>query len=333
MALTHRLTNARDPLRMWLTSQFPEVSALLGPARKVVRGAPTLRASAGNPPSTIGGAIDYRIRYAFGETPPDETVAWLGASRVLSNLLVAMDPENLALWRVVPGTKMLLARPVEPDTPGVPKNAISDFFSLTAARIREIHPAARRLSASDEAELCRLCILLQLFEEVYRTGRVFDGSILASIEPETTAESLCAAVPQTWVHELTLLMDTAHSSLADLMGRRCVLNPTFSASELVGGADADLVIDGLLLELKTTVNPRIDGMWLLQLLGYLLLDSDDELRIREIGFYLVRQGRLVQWPVEQALEIVSGGAHQSLAELRSAFLVVLKAPRDRGSAS
>ena len=35
-----------------------------------------------------------------------------------------------------------------------------------------------------------------------------------------------------------------------------VLGPTFSGSRHVGGADADLMIDGFLYDIKTIINPR-----------------------------------------------------------------------------
>ncbi len=38
--------------------------------------------------------------------------------------------------------------------------------------------------------------------------------------------------------------------------RICLLNPSFANSSKVGGADADLFIDNLLIEIKTTANTK-----------------------------------------------------------------------------
>ncbi len=52
----------------------------------------------------------------------------------------------------------------------------------------------------------------------------------------------------------------------------CLLNPTFGrASMLVGGADADLVIDDTLLDIKTTKNLKLARREFNQLIGYYVL--------------------------------------------------------------
>ncbi len=54
--------------------------------------------------------------------------------------------------------------------------------------------------------------------------------------------------------------------------RGCILNPAFNdASKLVGGADADVILDSSIIEIKTTKDLRLDRRDLYQLLGYYLL--------------------------------------------------------------
>ncbi|KKM98827.1 hypothetical protein LCGC14_1153970, partial [marine sediment metagenome] len=49
----------------------------------------------------------------------------------------------------------------------------------------------------------------------------------------------------------------------------CILNPTFgNASVMVGGADADLVIDGMLIDIKTTKIFQMKREYYDQLIGY-----------------------------------------------------------------
>jgi hypothetical protein len=81
--------------------------------------------------------------------------------------------------------------------------------------------------------------------------------------------------------------------------RRVLLNPTFgAASFLVGGADADLIAGDLLLDLKTSKDPRIRAEHLDQLLGYLLLARrarrEDRTfpQVRRLGLYYARRAHL-----------------------------------------
>src|SRR5205807_8307460 len=53
---------------------------------------------------------------------------------------------------------------------------------------------------------------------------------------------------------------------------RCLLNPDFGeSSRLVGGADADLVIDGMLIDIKTVKNFELTRDQFNQLMGYFAL--------------------------------------------------------------
>ena len=52
----------------------------------------------------------------------------------------------------------------------------------------------------------------------------------------------------------------------------CFLNPTFGeGSRLVGGADADLVLDGIIIDIKTTSKMVFSQQYFKQLVGYYIL--------------------------------------------------------------
>jgi len=54
--------------------------------------------------------------------------------------------------------------------------------------------------------------------------------------------------------------------------KTCVLNPTFGlASHLVDGADADLLIDNTLIDIKTTIQTKFTDLYFYQLMGYVTL--------------------------------------------------------------
>lgn len=98
----------------------------------------------------------------------------------------------------------------------------------------------------------------------------------------------------------------------------CLLNPTFGwGSDIVGGADADIVQDDMLIDFKCVVRPDIEET-ILQLIGYVVLDEIDgveglpKLRsLKKVGIYFARHGELLVWPIK---EIISRKAIKHLAE-------------------
>lgn len=306
MSLTSHLSNTRDPVRAWIDARFPDIGALVGDSRRSLRDATTVCAIDGRPPTTSGMAIDYRIRYAFAVTPPAELIAYGGAADVLSDLLLEIDPEHPALWRMVSSTGLGVQQAVDPLTPGLPPNPVSAFFTRLADRIPVIAPVGRALDDAAERELSRYCFALGLFEEVWRTGTVAPGSLLNAMGPTTTVDEFLGAIPDSWVEDLAQLAQRFLDAFEDRFDQPAVLNPVFAQSRAVGGADADLISDGMLLEIKTTINPRIDGAWIRQLLGYLLLDTAGEFEVTSLGLYLARQGRLFVWPLPAALDTIAG---------------------------
>lgn len=306
MSLTSHLSNPRDPVRAWIDARFPDIGALVADSRRSLRDATTVCAIDGRPPTTSGMAIDYRIRYAFAVTPPTGLIAYAGAADVLSNILLEIDPEHPALWRMSPGTGIGAQQAVDPLASGLPPNPVSGFFARLADRIPVIAPVGRALDDAAERELSRYCFALGLFEEVGRIGTVAPGSLLNAMGSTTTVDEFLGAIPDIWVEDLAQLAPLFLDGFGDRFGRPAVLNPAFAQSRAVGGADADLISDGMLLEIKTTINPRIDGAWIRQLLGYLMLDTAGEFEITSLGLYLARQGRLLVWPLPDALDTIAG---------------------------
>lgn len=88
---------------------------------------------------------------------------------------------------------------------------------------------------------------------------------------------------------------------------KCYFNPTFGkASSLVGGADADLILDNTLIDIKATKNLRLDRKHLNQVLGYYVLsligginNKPSERPIENIGIYFARHGELWSIPINQ----------------------------------
>lgn len=80
----------------------------------------------------------------------------------------------------------------------------------------------------------------------------------------------------------------------------CLLNPTFGdASTLVGGADADLVIDDTLIDIKTTISGKVPRDDFNQIVGYYILheiggigEIEPKTKITKLGIYFSRHSYL-----------------------------------------
>ncbi len=291
-------------------------------------------------------AADYRIRYSFAPTPAADLVAWRGAWAVSDRLraewqdvadridyLAAMSVEHgetppaefyIEAWtesdeseivayeyRVRSGSvqrrewRGRLAHALE-DAPRLPEAALSGFFDLLGQTIERLAPHCQWPSSNDERELARLCLLLATFESVSRAGsRAWPPSFLGRELPQSASE-LLASVPDSWIEDVAALARAFSKRHSLWLGATATLNPTFAGSRDVGGADADFILEGCLLDIKTTKRSGGDSNWLYQLLGYVLLDYDDDFKIESVGLLLPRQDTSLRWPLSGLIEALSG---------------------------
>ena len=140
-----------------------------------------------------------------------------------------------------------------------------------------------RVRVLSEEELTRLCFVAASFEDVYRCGEVRRHSMLAEATAATTLRSLVRAVPGYVVADISQQMrlaETAFREFRALPRRAVTCVPSFIGSADIGGADADFILGGLLLDCKSTTMPGTLGREdICQLAGYLLLDYRDEFSI------------------------------------------------------
>ncbi len=134
----------------------------------------------------------------------------------------------------------------------------------------------------------RAAVVLASYEVVARTGRFQD---LAGVVPEVA-----------WQDVLALVRAVPREAFR--ANRQLLLNPHFPAAGRFGGADADLLIDDLLIEVKATRHLRLDSSYLQQLTAYLVLDRlagtvGSDLPIRRLGVYYARHGVLQILPVRE----------------------------------
>ena len=89
----------------------------------------------------------------------------------------------------------------------------------------------------------------------------------------------------------------------------CILNPSFAkASNRIGGADADLIIDDNLIDIKTTKIYQFRSETLYQLIGYYMLNKlggitgiEKTITINKLSIYYSRHGSLVTIKVKDLI--------------------------------
>lgn len=304
-ALTAALKMQGSPLKRWLQDRFPASNAKLvfqryresvGPL--LVPASAALTGGAG----TIGGAFDHLVRFLI-QAEPDLRLPAIGAARcggrmprALSELAVVLGPTDPSYDR-------------QHDSWQTPSSVCPDLVA-------------------------RGCWALCLLTELSR-GVPPESSPLAELDARTVTgqDLLClASIPA--LEQLAALRTQAeHTLLPFLPGQpgTWAVGPTFEGSTLMN-ADADLILDGTLVEIKTTLGTRrADGTYyaalnsqtLFQLLGYVLLDFGDAFSINELALFNARYGHLATWELHVLLDKLAG--HRvDLAALRAEFQQFLR---------
>ncbi|ULH17952.1 hypothetical protein MF271_23610 (plasmid) [Deinococcus sp. KNUC1210] len=153
--------------------------------------------------------------------------------------------------------------------------------------------------------VARACLILAKLEAVVHSGTIESLDDIAQIDTLDIQDLL---------------------TLADLVpldqfrpAQQLILNPMFPAAPLIGSADAGLLIDTTLVEIKTTIHPTLTSAQLDQLTASLLLQQLGGIsgmappHLTDLGVYFARHGVLYTFPVAKLC--VPGG----LEALRSWF--------------
>lgn len=145
-------------------------------------------------------------------------------------------------------------------------------------------------------DLLRATIYMAYLERAFRTGRY-------ELPPDWLEKEYRAEIEE--LRELYYLIP----SDALRATRQCVLNPSFGpASWMMGGADADFVVDDAIIECKTTASSKLDENSLNQVLAYYLLallnpnaNGMHLTGLKRIVIYFARSGYLYSIRVDEFL--------------------------------
>lgn len=135
-----------------------------------------------------------------------------------------------------------------------------------------------RESGTMQDGLVHSAIRLAQIEPLYRAGR---PPVHPPIDMDDVADLR---------RLLDVAVDAGYFARGDI-----TTNPNFGAwSQLVGNADADLFIDGLIVDIKTTKHLRLTRQHYNQVIGYYILDmlKNGRGRSEGVGIYYARHGIL-----------------------------------------
>ncbi|MET4782411.1 hypothetical protein [Glaciihabitans sp. UYNi722] len=194
-----------------------------------------------------------------------------------------------------------------------------DWLRLHAAEVQEgadwaglaerwFDEARRIIDTSGDFD--RASVLLAWCEQPYRAGWKAMRGAIGQGERQLLADIAgmrIAAMRQIerWTREIE-------------SGKRYVPNPEMAGIPDVVVGDGDWIIGDTLIDCKTGVGLGVSKLrdYLYQLIGYVLMDGDDELKIRSVAIWLPRYGLLPTW---RLTDLFSADAETELPKLRAGF--------------
>jgi len=229
--------------------------------------------------SLVGTAFDYLMRFYLKHLNPGAItkrwVAELSISHPLSPLL-----KNVVIDAT---THKVIGFTETEDT-------------RTAQRIIEkAKMVYSKYLASGEVtdEVIETALLLAQLDPIFRAGFIDEN--IGTIDEGDVAD----------LRNLISIVNPEAFRAQDL----CMLNPTFGeGSRLVRGADADLLIDNALIDIKTTKSLKLNRDYFNQLIGYYVLfkiggvdNAPYAPKIERIGIYYSRYSELYTIPIRTVL--------------------------------
>jgi len=220
-------------------------------------------------------AFDIRTRMMLGEFEPRRSASAMG-----------MDAFNHLLAPLLPNGQHI-------------SDVLGDAF-LEAERLTR---------DGDDVDQDYASIIFAWCESIYRAGgRAIRSSLGERLSAARNVDEVYDSIPPLMLEDIARLRivnqrQIKHWRLRMKHGAFFISNPSFSGAFLVGGADGDWFIDDTLFDFK--VKDTITAPWvrkvLMQLLGYLILDLDNDYQAKCIGIWLPRQATVKTWAIEEVL--------------------------------
>jgi hypothetical protein len=134
--------------------------------------------------------------------------------------------------------------------------------------------------------------------------------------------------------DLVALLEAGLADTADLYSANVLtIDPTFALGGAVGGADADVIADGILIDFKTGKGRSLVGAKeIYQVIGYALLDIDDRYNITGVGIHALRWRTRWTAALDDLLLRLSG-VQRNLEDWRATFAAALGVDERQSPAS
>jgi hypothetical protein len=255
-------------------------------ANRLVSGVETVRPvdDAHYPWGAVAYATPYLLRMAFPTFAPRQTAAYHGAEALT---LLEDSPYRMELREHI--------------------------FTYAEALLSD--------PSRQPSELARVSYVFGLFEEALRTPRAVMGPLFVR-EPKLSVTALLDIPAPPILADLEQLLARFLPVAEAYQARPHALFPDFGKHALAGSGNDPLLLDGELLLIKTTTTPKIDARWFRELLGYALLDTENQHSIQTVGLYLARQGARLTWSLDHFVATLAGMSTGSLTRLRREFAYV-----------
>lgn len=303
MSLTNKLRDAGSSIRAYLDGVSPILAATRGSssaARQAaaaiglvdLAGKPLLMPAGDAVDGRVSGtAFDIRARIELGGFDPAASTSAAGVDALPGVASLVENGEHRAA-------------------------VLSDAFRVGEELLRQ--PA-------DASDLTRASFLFAYREQVYRGGpEALSGALGAACDEVEDGLGLARAIPDAALEDVKALLEAGRPQIDAwseriAAGTRFEPNPGFSGARLLGGADGDWMIGETLIDCKVYGGLSVSKLrdFLRQLLGYVMLDFEDALGIREVGVWLPRQQELKTWSLGQLL---GGDPETLLPKLREGFV-------------
>lgn len=253
--------------------------------------------------STVGTAFDYLLRFYLEYLNSGAiTKVWIAYGSCFNLRKVLDELESNTKFKDMPKlTQYIIAtflRKRGYNSLPTRKDVIAlfqDFYRKANNIVLEAKENLHNFLKSGEINdsLIKSALLLAQLEPIYRAGLI-DTNI--GIIDNRDVEDL---------RNLLSLFNPKDFKAKEI----CLLNPSFNYSGLVGGADADLVIDDMLIDIKTTKNLELRRSDFNQIIGYYALyeigginGMPQNYDIKRLGIYFSRYGYLYLIDVQRIID-------------------------------
>lgn len=232
--------------------------------------------SSGYSPGIVGTAYDYLLRFHLLRAMPFATGEQWVADKALKSIGTLATHRKILVgeeWRYADHIEYRMERVISRS-----RRSLRTFLSGTRLSTRMIESAIN-LAHCD------------LYHRIRRLDKRFEKPLKRQVK------------------ELRNLINATNLDQFT-SAKLCLLNPSFGeGSMMFGGADADLLIDNLLIDVKTSATLRVRVEDWRQLICYAALNRHFPIgggnrprSIQHIGIYFARYDYLVRWPLRKVVD-------------------------------